>query len=267
MAPNIAGFSTLRARSYVFRLPIFTRLVIALILLFWVLTLQSAWDVRQWGSLIPSTINFQTMYRTNTFPLIHLNLLHVLLNLIALTPLMDRFESENGTLVSLALFFGPLSTIPALLYVGIERLVLMRDTGVMGASLWVFLLMGVESIRTYRANPYLMIASYRIPTWTMPLVMILIVAALIPNTSTLGHLCGLGVGYVFGLGYLKFLAPPEKALRWVEGKLNLISRVPRYVSVDQKTYGRFGVLPSSNHSDRVTGTPMSLIETTQRLGS
>lgn len=49
-----------------------------------------------------------------------------------------------------------------------------------------------------------------------------------------------------GLGYLKFLAPPEKALRWVEGKFNLLERFPHYVSVDQKTYGRFGVLPSSS---------------------
>jgi membrane associated rhomboid family serine protease len=41
-----------------------------------------------------------------TFPLIHLNFFHTLLNLLALTPLMERFESEYGTLTSLALFFG-----------------------------------------------------------------------------------------------------------------------------------------------------------------
>lgn len=42
----------------------------------------------------------------NTFPLIHLNLLHALLNLLALTPLLERFESEYGTLTSAAMFFG-----------------------------------------------------------------------------------------------------------------------------------------------------------------
>jgi len=52
-----------------------------------------------------------------------------------------------------------------------------------------------------------------------------------------------------GLGYLKFLAPPERALRWIEAKLNLLGRLPHYVSVDQKTYGRFGVLPSTGGSD------------------
>ena len=50
-----------------------------------------------------------------------------------------------------------------------------------------------------------------------------------------------------GLGYIRFLAPPEKVLRWIEGKLNLLGRLPHYVSVDQKTYGRYGVLPSTSN--------------------
>lgn len=45
-------------------------------------------------------------YRITTFPLIHLNFFHAILNVIALTPLMERFESEYGTLTALALFFG-----------------------------------------------------------------------------------------------------------------------------------------------------------------
>ena len=45
-------------------------------------------------------------YRMNTFPLIHLNFMHALLNVLALTPLLERFESEYGTLTSLAMFFG-----------------------------------------------------------------------------------------------------------------------------------------------------------------
>ena len=52
-----------------------------------------------------------------------------------------------------------------------------------------------------------------------------------------------------GLGYIRFLAPPEKILRWIEGKLNLLGRLPHYVSVDQKTYGRYGVLPTSATGD------------------
>ena len=51
-----------------------------------------------------------------------------------------------------------------------------------------------------------------------------------------------------GLGYLKILAPPEKVLRWIERKLNLLGRLPHYVSIDQKTYGRYGVLPTTSGS-------------------
>lgn len=57
--------------------------------------------------------------------------------------------------------------------------------------------------------------------------------------------------HAVGLGYLRFLAPPEKALRWVETRFNLLARLPRYVSVDQKTYGRFGVLPSSGAQSNI----------------
>lgn len=71
------------------------------------------------------------------------------------------------------------------------------------------------------------------------------------NDSLIADLCGCAVGYGFELGYLKFLVPPEKILRWIEGRLNLLGRLPHYVSVDQKTYGRYGsVLPL----DQDTGT-------------
>jgi hypothetical protein len=63
-------------------------------------------------------------------------------------------------------------------------------------SLWVFLLLGVEAIRTYKTNPYLVIATYNIPTWTTPLVMVLFVKALAPSTSFTGHMCGVGTGYL-----------------------------------------------------------------------
>lgn len=62
--------------------------------------------------------------------------------------------------------------------------------------MWVFLLLAMESIRTYRTNPHFIISTYHIPTWTTPLFMCLVVAALIPGTSLLGHLCGVGAGYI-----------------------------------------------------------------------
>ena len=74
-----------------------------------------------------------------------------------------------------------------------------------------------------------------------------------------------------GLGYLKILAPPEKILRWIEGKLNLLGRLPHYVSIDQKTYGRYGVLPTTNvpviSSPGESPVPMNYMGSDERLES
>jgi glycosylphosphatidylinositol transamidase len=47
-----------------------------------------------------------TVYRLNTYPVIHSGFFHVLLNILALTPLLERFETEHGTLTAVALFVG-----------------------------------------------------------------------------------------------------------------------------------------------------------------
>ncbi|GAB1216718.1 hypothetical protein ATERTT37_005936 [Aspergillus terreus] len=259
-------FNPSRVRSYVLRLPLFTRLVLLAILVFWILELQTVWSVVQWGSLAPDEIGFGSMYRLNTYPFIHAGFFHAFINTLALTPLLERFEAEHGTLTAVALFIGPLSTFPAGLYLLVEKVLLHRNTAVVGASVWIFLLLGSESIRTFKSNPYFSIGNYKIPTWTSPLVACIFVSILMSNTSFLGHLCAILVGYLLGLGYLKLFVPPEKILRWIEGKLNLLGRLPHYVSVDQKTYGRYGVLPTtSNSPPGERPTPMSYLATIRKL--
>jgi membrane associated rhomboid family serine protease len=49
---------------------------------------------------------FHLAHRLTTYPLIHLNVFHAALNVIALAPLLERFEYEYGTLNTVALFFG-----------------------------------------------------------------------------------------------------------------------------------------------------------------
>ena len=60
MAPTLPQFSPARVRSYIFRLPLFTRIIILLILIFWLLELQSAWNIVQWGALVPAKVNLGT---------------------------------------------------------------------------------------------------------------------------------------------------------------------------------------------------------------
>jgi hypothetical protein len=49
-----------RLRSYLLRLPLFTRLTIALITLFWIIGLQSLWGLVRWGQLKPSEMNLSS---------------------------------------------------------------------------------------------------------------------------------------------------------------------------------------------------------------
>jgi len=178
--------------------------------------------------------------------------------MLCLVPLTERFEAEMGTLSSFALFLGPLATLPGGLYLLIEGYVVRGDTAVVGGSVWVFLLLGAESIKAWRANPYFEVGTVKVPTWVSPLVGVVVVSVLVSGVSLLGHVCGLGIGYLWGFGYIRFLAPPEKALRWIEGKLNLLGRLPHYVSVDQKTYGRYGVLPTTSDGPGQHNVPIGL---------
>lgn len=131
MAPSLPSLDVRRLRSYIFRLPLFTRVVLVFIGIFWLLELQQVWDVVQWGSLIPKEITLGTsrffsarpstsaillsdmadiglaiVYRLNTYPLIHRGFLHALLNTLALVPLLERFEADHGTLLTGAMFVG-----------------------------------------------------------------------------------------------------------------------------------------------------------------
>jgi membrane associated rhomboid family serine protease len=46
------------------------------------------------------------VYRLNTFPLVHGNTFHMLLNLLLLVPLLEKFEAVHGSLITLSLFTG-----------------------------------------------------------------------------------------------------------------------------------------------------------------
>lgn len=50
--------------------------------------------------------NGHIVYRLNTFPLIHIGFVHMLLDTICLIPLLERFEHEYGTLNTAAFFLG-----------------------------------------------------------------------------------------------------------------------------------------------------------------
>ena len=77
--------------------------------------------------------NVCVVHRLNLFPLMHLNFFHMIFNLVAIAPLLERFESEFGTLVTLVLFTGPFGTLPGGIYTLLEKFVFRANTIVMGA--------------------------------------------------------------------------------------------------------------------------------------
>ena len=58
--PTIPSFSAARVRSYIFRLPLFTRGVLIVIVACSLLGIQSVWDLRAWGALIPEKTGLTT---------------------------------------------------------------------------------------------------------------------------------------------------------------------------------------------------------------
>lgn len=58
--PYIPLFDPRRLRSYLLRLPLFTRIAFFFVVVFWLLGFQSIWNIVQWGALIPKEINLGT---------------------------------------------------------------------------------------------------------------------------------------------------------------------------------------------------------------
>lgn len=53
-------FNPARLRSYLLRLPLFTRVVLLIIVALWAMELQTVWNVVKWGALIPDEMNIGT---------------------------------------------------------------------------------------------------------------------------------------------------------------------------------------------------------------
>ena len=68
MAPTLPQFNPARLRSYVYRIPFFTSITLLHITLFRILELQTAWDIAQWGALVPLQVNLSTSTSTSSGP-------------------------------------------------------------------------------------------------------------------------------------------------------------------------------------------------------
>jgi glycosylphosphatidylinositol transamidase len=57
---TLPQFGATRLRSYILRLPLFTRCIIGIMVLLWIVSIQKVWDVQKWGALYPDEIGLSS---------------------------------------------------------------------------------------------------------------------------------------------------------------------------------------------------------------
>lgn len=67
-----------------------------------------------------------------------------------------------------------------------------------------------------------------VPTWTLPLGPLVLVGLFIPQSSFLGHVLGLGAGWLLEMGYLNFMfVKTTNVVEWIETKIaRVIALIP-----------------------------------------
>ncbi|KAF8458229.1 hypothetical protein BDZ91DRAFT_852200 [Kalaharituber pfeilii] len=246
--PSTSGISLAPVRTYLRKLPAVTVLVSGLCVAFWLIELVLGLPVTWWLKLDPLNIGLRQLHRINTYPLVHLGLLHLLLNLATFVPLAERFEREIGSLKMGALLLGPLVTFPAILYLVVERGVFRGTTSVEGLSALVLTLITIDAVRTSDHHPYFNFFGQRIRTLYTPLLTLFILLLLFPFSSLLGHVCGVAIGYLYGLKYLSKMDPPEWILEKIENKIagwGLLRVLVKFgwVGVENREEARYVWLP------------------------
>ncbi|KAA8903399.1 hypothetical protein TRICI_005689 [Trichomonascus ciferrii] len=67
-----------------------------------------------------------------------------------------------------------------------------------------------------------------VPTWTLPFIPLILVGIFIPQSSFLGHVLGLGGGWLLEMGYLNFMfVKSTNVVEWIETKIaRVIALIP-----------------------------------------
>ncbi|KAK6349968.1 Glycosyl phosphatidyl inositol protein transamidase complex subunit [Orbilia brochopaga] len=244
MLPNFTNVSE-RVAGTVRLLPILTRVVLGVCVVVYIV--GRVVDIDELLVLRTSVFGFSQLHRLNTYPFVHFNFLQVLINLVAVTYPLSRFERENGTLHTLLMVVGPFSTFPAIAYTAVDKLLLGGVGTYGGLSTFIVMFAAMDATRMRRYKPYYWVAGYRIPSWAPVVgVWLLLEIFVLGGIGWLIHIFAMAVGAAYAAEYLKLLEPPEKVLKFVEAKLlTIFARIPHYVSLEaREAAGHTLVLPT-----------------------
>ncbi|KAK9247207.1 hypothetical protein V1506DRAFT_532631 [Lipomyces tetrasporus] len=221
-------------------LPYLTTLVTCVICGLYVSGLLFASSLPFSFALNPTAVLHGGIHRLVTYPLVHQNFVHLFFNMAALVPVLSSFEEETGTIGTAGCLFL-FSAVPGLAYT-ITALIFSSNLITLGASGWVFTLMAYFSLKDYAVRPSIYLTpTVQIPTWSTPIITLIVIALLLPGSSFLGHVYGLLAGYGYGLGYLNFGKIPQQAIlnsETVLVKYNLTKAIPRFISDDSASKHR-----------------------------
>lgn len=205
-------------------------------------------------ALEPKALFYLNLNRLLNYPLGHVSLLHLLLNIAALYGPLSRFEMTHGTVYTgIVLNVLAMATAVPFCLVGI---VFFRNVKVLGASAWVFSFAAYFAHIKSKSQPVVRInLNFSIPTLYSPVLFLLLVTILIPGSSFWGHLFGLIAGYLLAFKKLDRLVQPptKKVVPFIESKIGfLIDLIPSQfnylreeTALTYRSLGAPGIIPTS----------------------
>ena len=145
------------------------------------------------------------LWRVVTYCILHANVPHLVLNMIALLQLGFLMETRMGPVFFLKAI-GLVNLIATVLYCAIcyaVDLTLSQSTCIntitIGFSGILFGLLSIESMRGGISNAakVSLYGIVNVPKWTVPWCLVALMYILIPSSSLLGHISGILAGYIF----------------------------------------------------------------------
>lgn len=192
------------------------------------------------GSMIPALVLEKgQIYRIFTSPFIHLNLVHICMNMLTLYAVGVNIDRKFGTtyFLGIILLFVLVSnivyTIAASIAMYLFDWFLIFIIGVAGFSGVLFGLVVVNT-RLSGAETQSIFGFFTVPAWLYPWILLVLLQVLLPGVSFLGHLCGIVSGVLFSHGVFNCIAiSRQRILRFEETYKMTLDNIPGFVPCPQ----------------------------------
>lgn len=163
------------------------------------------------------------LWRLFTSQFFHLDIMHILMNMMTFYQLGNVFENKVGT-ISFFYHIFVFGLLANLLFVGVAWFMLVGGDknsyygSAAGFSGVLFSLMEIDNSMS-EGGQRSVFGLFLVPTQFYSWVMLLFTSILLPNVSLLGHASGLVIGLLYRLGLLKWMTPSSGFFSWIEHKL------------------------------------------------